>query len=81
MNITKITYAVLTAAMLLTVVPSCHKDSNEVPPTENSFTDDGNNENAISKAKIASKITPKEYVSKPPKFNDFVDKVDKFLIC
>ncbi len=78
MNITKITYAVLTAAMLLTVVPSCHKDSNEVLPTENSFTDDGNNENAISKAKIASKITPKEYVSKPLKFNEFVDKVDKF---
>ena len=78
MNITKITYAVLTAAVLLTVVPSCHKDSNEVTPEENSFSNEGDNEEAISKAKIASKITPEEYVSMPQKFDEFTDKVDKF---
>ncbi|MBQ3656943.1 MAG: hypothetical protein II956_08890 [Bacteroidales bacterium] len=79
MNMTKITYAVLTAFVLLTVVPSCHKDDNrdvnpDVNPVQN-YTSE--NEAEISKAKIASKVAP-ETIPWSESYNDFVVKVEKF---
>ena len=79
MNISKITYAVLTAFVLLTVVPSCNKDDNkdvnpEVNP-EQTYTSE--NEEAISKAKIAGKVAP-ENISWSETYNSFIGKVGKF---
>lgn len=79
MNITKIAYAVLTAGVLLTVVPSCNKDDNkdvnpEVNP-EQTYTSE--NEEAISKAKIAGKVAP-ENIPWSETYNDFLVKVGTF---
>lgn len=78
MNITKIAYAVLTAGVLLTVVPSCEKDDNnvnkEINPNE-TYTSE--NEDAISKAKIAGKVAP-DIIPWSETYNDFLVKVGAF---
>jgi serpin B len=79
MNISKIVYAVLTAGVLLTVVPSCNKDdNNDVNNKVNSNeTYSFENEDAISKAKIAGKVAP-EIIPWSETYNDFLVKVGSF---